>query len=232
MSTDVTPQEASRISSHMNNEHGESLGWYLELYGKVKNAVDPKITAFTTPSMTIEHGKAGQRKSWVYKFDPPMQAGQARKRLEEMHQDARKALGISNVRVNEFKLATSTWVILAVTTAVEVGVLACPPAVFAHWTPWGVKQVAKVLPYFDAAPTQTNLGNGLKAALTLFWVVAHLFEIQATLLPLFRKYSTTSSSTRTAYMIATFFGGFPVWSAMKAGAEAEERAIAEKDKTH
>lgn len=59
-------------SGHQNNEHGESLGNYLELYGKIKNAVDPKITSFTTPSMTLEHGPANKRKQWVYKFDPPM----------------------------------------------------------------------------------------------------------------------------------------------------------------
>ena len=58
--------------SSQNNEHGESLGNYLELFGKVKNAVNPKMTSFTTPSMTLEHGPEGRRKSWVYKFDPPM----------------------------------------------------------------------------------------------------------------------------------------------------------------
>lgn len=58
----------------------------------------PALTNFATPSMVIEYGPKEDRKEFTYKFSPPMYAGQARKRLEEMHQEARKGLGlVSNI---------------------------------------------------------------------------------------------------------------------------------------
>lgn len=92
--TAVTPAESGRITSNMNGDHGSSLVHYLEHFGRISAPVDPKITVFSTPEMIIEYGKSGNRKTWVHKFDPPMMAGEARKRLEEMHRVARQGLGL------------------------------------------------------------------------------------------------------------------------------------------
>jgi hypothetical protein len=70
---------------------------YLEYLGKVDPklaAQSPALTNFATPSMVIEYGPKEDRKEFTHKFNPPMYAGQARKRLEEMHQEARKGLGL------------------------------------------------------------------------------------------------------------------------------------------
>lgn len=81
----------------MNSEHGASLAHYLEFYGTIPSSqasVNPSISNFSTPSMTLEYGPPGQRKEYTHKFSPPMYAGEARKRLEAMHQEARKGLGL------------------------------------------------------------------------------------------------------------------------------------------
>lgn len=70
---------------------------YLEYYGRISPRLasrDPKFTTFETSAMQIEYGKPGNRKTWTYKFQPPMYAGQARKRLEAMHQECRTGLGL------------------------------------------------------------------------------------------------------------------------------------------
>lgn len=93
----VSSQESTRISSHMNNDHSSSIAHYLEHYGKVSTqsaSLNPKITNFSTPSMTLEYGPEGKRKEYVHKFEPPMYAGQARSRLEAMHREAREGLGL------------------------------------------------------------------------------------------------------------------------------------------
>jgi hypothetical protein len=48
--------------------------------------------------MVIEYGASNHRKTWRYKFEPPMYAGQARKRLEAMHQECRTGLGLVSPR--------------------------------------------------------------------------------------------------------------------------------------
>lgn len=70
---------------------------YLEHYGHVPRSLacaSPALTSFTTASMKISYGPAKSRREWTHEFSPPMYAGEARKRLEAMHQDARKGLGI------------------------------------------------------------------------------------------------------------------------------------------
>ncbi|KAK4704040.1 hypothetical protein P7C70_g2166, partial [Phenoliferia sp. Uapishka_3] len=149
-----------------------------------------------------------------------------------MHQDARKALGLSNIRINEFTLSTGTWVTLVMMVLLEFAVILCPPITFAEWTPWGIKQVAKIFPYLEIPQTRKNLGNGLKLVITSLWAIPHLIEIPNNLLPLLRKYNTTSSTARVAFIIATFFCGFPVWTDLTKRGADEERALVEKDKTH
>lgn len=83
----------------MNGDHGSSLVHYLEHFGRISAPVDPKITVFSTPEMVIEYGKSGNRKTWSHKFNPPMMAGEARKRLEEMHRVARQGLGLVSTRM-------------------------------------------------------------------------------------------------------------------------------------
>lgn len=82
-----------------------SCSHYLEYLGKVdpKLAVQsPALINFATPSMVVEYGPKDDRKEFTYKFNPPMYAGQARKRLEEMHQEARKGLGLVSTMFRSF----------------------------------------------------------------------------------------------------------------------------------
>lgn len=43
--------------------------------------------------MVIAYGPSSDRRAFVHLFEPPMGAGQARKRLEEMHTSAKQGLG-------------------------------------------------------------------------------------------------------------------------------------------
>lgn len=70
---------------------------YLEYYGRVPPSLayaHPEIVSFSTPSMRIRYGPKAARKEFTYEFSPPMHAGEARKRLEEMHAQAKVKLGI------------------------------------------------------------------------------------------------------------------------------------------
>ncbi|GAA5875973.1 hypothetical protein JCM1840_006237 [Sporobolomyces johnsonii] len=211
----------------MNQDHGESLGHYLEYFKRLPRSqayANPTITEFTTPSMTIEYGKAGQRKTWTYKFEPPMMAGQARVKLETMHREAKEGLGLSDVVLDRFSLSASAWISTILLLALELWLLLTPPSSLAYTLRWQAPVIKPVLSLLDVKPTPDAIGTAVKT----FWLgvilVAHLVEVPLCAVPIMRRFNVKSPIARTCYIMATIIGGFPVWTALRdAGVEEENK---------
>ncbi|SCV71100.1 BQ2448_2688 [Microbotryum intermedium] len=226
----VTPQEASRIISHMNADHAPSLSHYLEYFAHAPSklaAMAPRITEFSTDEMAIEYGPAGRRSTWHYTFDPPMYAGQARKRLEAMHSEARKQLGLSDVTIDDFQLPTLTLVFTLLFTLVLIVVLLIPNATVINFVPWLKPLVVRGLNLLGYLPTTDRVGLGIKLALLGALFGAHTLEIVFSLNPLLKRYNVQNPTARALYTILTFIGGFPIWTALKARGEKMEHKLNE-----
>jgi len=180
--------------------------------------------------MTIEYSTS-PRLSWTYKFTPPMQAGQARVRLESMHQEAKEGLGISKVTVNGISLSGGAWISILLCLALNVWLLVTPSSSIARTLRWQAPMFRPIFSLFSISPTSQNFGNAIKT----FWCgslgIAHFVEIFACLNPLLRRYNVKNPVTRfvwvrfasplflclcpsQALQILTSFGSYR-WSAVK-----------------
>lgn len=84
------------LTLQLAGDHPQSLSLYLRHFAHLPSSLarqSPKIETFTSPSMTISYGPSNARKTYEHKFNPPMEPGQARTRLEEIHREAKKGLG-------------------------------------------------------------------------------------------------------------------------------------------
>ncbi|GAA5957056.1 hypothetical protein JCM3765_005392 [Sporobolomyces pararoseus] len=227
--TEITTAEASRIKSHMNKDHGESLGHYLEYFGRKTPSLaysNPRITEFGSESMTIGYD---QNLSWTCKFTPPMQAGQARVRLEQMHREAKEGLGISDVVISRVHLSASAWVSILLCLALNVWLLVTPASSIAHTLRWQAPMLRTFLQIFSTSPNPHNLGNAIK----VFWIgalgIAHFVEIFAYLNPLLRRYNVKNPLVRVVYAVCCQIGGFPVWQSLR---DEGLRQESKEGKTH
>ncbi|BGP54621.1 hypothetical protein JCM8202v2_002208 [Rhodotorula sphaerocarpa] len=190
----------------MNKDHAESLSHYLEHYGGVSPSLasaSPQLTSFATPSMTIMYGPAHARREWKYEFKPPMYAGEARKRLEAMHQDARRGLGISPVEIDRVVIGFGGVVSVVVCTAVVLLFLLPPPAAVASAFAFQAQYMSVLLRALGvqrpADPDKTG------RAISLLWsgvlLGAHVAEARFCTLPLFKTYSVRRRSVRVTYAL-------------------------------
>ncbi|ORY88777.1 hypothetical protein BCR35DRAFT_301106 [Leucosporidium creatinivorum] len=228
----VSAVESTRICSHMNKEHGPSLSHYLEYFGKVEPklaAQSPQITNFATPSMVIEYGKE-ERKEFTYKFNPPMYAGQARKRLEEMHQEARKGLGLSEIVINRFDLGVYATTLTVGLLIIQLFFAVAPNDWVLRIVPWISPFLKLVLAAAGVEPTTDILAFGTKTVLLLPLVSAHVAEVFTSLEAQFRRFSTTDRKVRLYWAAATVVGGFPVWQRLRDLGETEEAELEKKAK--
>ncbi|GAA5912489.1 DUF2470 domain-containing protein [Sporobolomyces salmoneus] len=213
----------------MNKDHEESLGHYLEYFGRRSRSLaysKPQITEFSTESMTLEYGSP--RQSWTYKFTPPMQTGQARVRLEEMHREAKEGLGISDVEIDRLSLSPQAWFSILLCLALNLWLILTPAPSIAHIIRWQSPMFRPIFSLFSIAPTSQNIGNSIK----IFWCgllgVAHFAEIFACLNPLLRRYNVKSPLTRFFYRVFCQIGGFPVWQSLRDEGRKQESKVAKK----
>ncbi|KAI5479066.1 integral membrane protein [Pseudohyphozyma bogoriensis] len=216
----------------MNKEHGESLSHYLEYYGKIgpsAAAVDPAITAFTSPEMVIEYGKPGKRQKYHYKFKPPMGPGQARKRLEEMHQEAKAGLDLSDITINTFNPDKSLLLTLLIGTAIQAWIAVVDPLFIAKHMPRLTGLLARtVLPSVGAAITWENAGTAAKLLVLVPWYFLHLIEVVTCLFPLFRRYNTKNGFVQIIYFFGTLSIGVYMWAHLKRQGESLEKEMVAK----
>ncbi|GAA5934873.1 hypothetical protein JCM3775_001662 [Rhodotorula graminis] len=225
----VTDAEAQRIISHMNKDHEKSLGHYLEYYGNISPSLaysKPEIVSFTSPSMKIAYGPAFARDEFTYEFSPPMHAGEARKRLEEMHAQAKVQLGISDAVVSGLPLSVPAIVGTAGIVALYYFLITVRPERLAAWVPWQVSAFAPVVRLAGLDPNSpANAGRAIKAFwLGLFFVV-HAIEVPACLEPQIKRYNVESPLLRLAWRFLTLLGGFPVWQSLRDAGKQEEKKL-------
>lgn len=95
-----------RIIQHMNNDHSESILLFLQHFSQVtlQDANGARIDDISLSQMRIT---TPDKKSYLIPIDPPMKSwAEVRQRMKEMDSIARKALGLSNVRLNTYKPPT------------------------------------------------------------------------------------------------------------------------------
>lgn len=81
----------------MQDQHPDSLVHYVQYYNELPlsaKVTNPILKEFTSERMVINYTVGAKSATLVHLFDPPMRPGQARTRLEEMHKQAKKAIGI------------------------------------------------------------------------------------------------------------------------------------------
>lgn len=212
----------------MNADHSSSSSHYLGHFAKVFNPINPKITKFSTPSMTIEYGSPSNRKEYTMKFDPPMYAGEARHRLGDLHHEAMRGLGISEVIINKFNLSFGNGLALTLSSLLQIGLILIPSATLAIYSPRAGQAVSVLLNYLNIASSPTIIGNVEKLIFLGTLNLIHLGEALVMLPPLFYKYNTTSFIVKTQYFLATIVAGFHIWRSFRTEAEVEEAQLSAK----
>lgn len=125
-------------------------------------------------------------------------------------------------------MGTTTGIVLATATAIQLAILFASPATIERFAPWGARYTAPILDRLSILATTSSVGVATKALLILPLHAAHLLEIVLVLIPLLRRYNVTSSGVRAKYFLATLIAGFPIWSRLKATGVAEERMLSKK----
>lgn len=114
--TASSPETAQRIMAHMNADHADSLARYIQHFGGVWaiSARQPEMVRLSRASMTIAStGPVGASFSrglhTTISFEPALAAGlgDARKRLIDMDEEARRGLGREDVTVRQYRFPTS-----------------------------------------------------------------------------------------------------------------------------
>lgn len=153
--------------------------------------------------MTVEYSE-NPRQSWTYKFEPPMQAGQARVRLESMHREAKGGLGISDVEINNFSLPVTVWVLTLLVLALDLWLVLTPSPSIARTLRWQQPLFRPILSFLGIRPDAQNLGDAIKLFCCGTLNLAHFIEIFACLNPLLRRYNVKHPLTRFLYVRETF----------------------------
>ncbi|GJN87576.1 hypothetical protein Rhopal_000530-T1 [Rhodotorula paludigena] len=228
----ISEAEASRIVSHMNGEHEESLGYYLAHFARLPSSLayaHPQITSFSSPAMKIAYGPANKRREWTYEFDPPMHAGEARKRLEQMHQDAKVKLGITDAVVDRVILSGPAYVGLVGMLALTYFLITVSPARLASFLPWQGQLFAPLLSLAQLPATKAYQGRAIKTFWLALIYAAHVLEVPACLEPLLVAYNVKKPAVRWMYRFLVLWGGFPVWTSLR---DAGKAAEAQLSKSH
>ncbi|GAA5852584.1 hypothetical protein JCM8547_002552 [Rhodosporidiobolus lusitaniae] len=220
---------ATRIATHMNKDHAESLSWYLQVLGRIPKSQakqNPKIVSFRSEAMDIEYGKEGRRKTFSHQWEPRMEPGQARVRLEELHTVTRDALGLSPWTLDRFRLPTSTLLTAAALLTLELWLAFLLPSFrAAELFGWHAPVFNPVLSFFHIRPTKENLGAAVRAWWLGVIVASHTYEIPACLWPTLRRFNCESWGLWTVYSVLTFVTGFPVWTALRKIGGKEEAKL-------
>ncbi|KAI1266144.1 hypothetical protein F5Y18DRAFT_382580 [Xylariaceae sp. FL1019] len=98
----ATPDAKTRIMSHMNKEHGAELKQYLRAFNGLSSsaAADAELVDLSLDTLSIKSASGIHK----VRVSPPMKSlADARVRLVDMAQIAQQKLGLSDIRINEFK---------------------------------------------------------------------------------------------------------------------------------
>ena len=90
----LEPQITAQIIDHMNDDHADAVLLYVQTFGGRADATAAQLVEFDTRGMVIRFSTGGGDESECrIPFDAPLDsAGDARRRLVEMAQQARARL--------------------------------------------------------------------------------------------------------------------------------------------
>ncbi|KAK0280134.1 hypothetical protein LTR35_008285 [Friedmanniomyces endolithicus] len=112
----------SRIITHLNNDHHDSLVRYLEHYTHLSplRANSAYLTTLDLSSLTLTSGSGSSKKTHHIPLTPPMASyAETRARVVAMDREARLALNRSEITVKEFLPPTGVYgVLFAIITVV------------------------------------------------------------------------------------------------------------------
>lgn len=212
---------ATRVITHMNEDHGPELSRYLQHFARVPlhRAKSAVLTALSLESMTIRTADGTEH---VIPFDPPMRSyAETRRRAVEMDAAARKGISQGYVEVQEF---TTPRPLGLFTMAAVSFYFACYLAL-----PWQVPG-SRLYAFWDAvhpggAPMQAWLVSRILPPV----LGIHLFEVLLLDRTRLAKHGVRrGSGLWWAWAASCFMEGFPVFSRfdglVKKTRQAKEKA--------
>jgi hypothetical protein len=197
-------QAKQRIIAHMNRDHSRELSHYLRHYVQLSRsaAANPSLHDITMKSMVIR----ASGKDYTVPISPPLGSWRdARDRMVAMDVEARNALGISDIVINE-------WVAPGFDAVGIVGFLVAFFFLSAASTPWmqpGTKlwEILDIVWPFGAAAYRWLVRLIFWPVLAIHCVETVMFERTQ-----MRKYSVErGSKVWMQWMITCFFAGAPTW---------------------
>lgn len=222
----------TRITTHMTNDHGDSLALYLRHYAHLPASTisNPALTDITLDHMIItsSHGRT------LIPFEPPLNSlAETRERVVKMHQTCLTALDLSAIKIDEFVPPSKVWQWLTHAICVLCFTTLSPwlaGRIYPTTQPGGV--VNKIWNVGGVVPGLAGVAGRWAAATWWFMVVVHAGEAAWMAQGRLRRHwITIGSGVWWAWVLATFNGGvasisrFDEAVAMKK-AEQERKAAA------
>lgn len=224
----------TRITTHMSNDHADSLALYLQHYAHLPASTisNPALADITLDHMIITHAHGRN----LIPFTPPLiSLSETRERVVEMHQTCLAALDLSDIKIAEFVPPNRVWQWLTHAVCVLCFTTLSPllaGRIYATSQPEGV--VNKIWNVGGMVPGLAATASKWAAVTWWFMVVVHAGEaVWMAQGRLRRHWIKTGSAVWWAWVLATFNGGVAsIWrfdevvAAKKA--EKERKAAAGK----
>ncbi|KAH7321007.1 hypothetical protein B0I35DRAFT_408015 [Stachybotrys elegans] len=216
-------QAKQRIIAHMNRDHPRELAHYLRHYVQLSAsaAADPTLRDITMKSMVIQ----ARGKEYTVPISPPLGSWRdARDRLVAMDTEARNALGISDIVINEWVApGFDTLGIVSFAVLFFFASAASLPLMHPGTQLW---QFLDTVWPFGAAGYRWLVGAMLWPVLAIHTFETILFEFTQ-----MRKYSVKrGSGAWVLWMLTCFVGGAPTWPHLRR--LADKKREQKQAKTH
>ncbi len=86
-------ETTSSIVSHMNEDHADAIGLYIQHHAGIEGASDAQMLSIDAEGMDLSFYQGGKQRETRIPFEPPLtDASEVRSRLVEMVKEARQQL--------------------------------------------------------------------------------------------------------------------------------------------
>lgn len=227
MADDIAPAEITaavkmRIIRHMNNDHADSLSFYLQYYCHIpdKYANTARLSQITLNHMVIS-SSFGRN---IVLLDPPMKSwSEARERLADMHHICASGLGLSDIAITQYRsprglqllsFIVCAWSFLSFSTR-------------RNFTP----QTGWIFYKFWATLGLANFSYRIQPFVITFMLVVHFGEVVMLATPRLKKYGVPAFSPLWwKWIISNFVEGYG--AILRMDALVDEERIANKMQKH
>lgn len=202
----------TRILTHMTADHADSLALFLKQYCKQPINIPASSEELSKLSlsdiqlthMIISHPKGRS----LIPFDPPMQSfSESRARLVQMHTEALRALGLSDLKIDTFVLPNKAWQwLIQFACILSFSTFTLYPS--AAFLPEANTLASKIWSFGGLAPWNARLASYLCKPVVIAMVLIHAAEVvwfQQTRLR--RYWVPTGTLVWWMWIVAAFNGG-------------------------